>query len=187
MLAGLVAFGLGGVGLATAPLHHRPLAWWYAASALLLTGISLIASGSRGKLRPRLDSGSAPAGSEHALGRDPDVLVPMLGALITYKYRWINEWQLEKVLETQRKQHKQRKRLGDILLEMGLVTRSQLGIALDYQAAHLHDKRARTSRLSTAAGHTQDALKAAATTGRAAPSLDSAIDADDELVELLSQ
>jgi hypothetical protein len=186
MLAGLLVFGLGGVGLATAPLHHRPPAWWYVASALLLAGIFLIASGSRGRLRPRLASDASPPAREPALERDPDVLVPMLGALIVYKYRWINEWQLERVLEGQRKQRKQRKRLGEILLEMGLVTRSQLGIALDYQTAYLRDKRARVGRLSTVVGQAQYPPQTAATTGRAADSLDLAAGDDGELVELLS-
>ena len=59
--------------------------------------------------------------------------VPMLGALLVYKYQALTEEQLEHALEQQRKEGKNRRRLGEILLDMGLVSSAELRKALEYQ------------------------------------------------------
>jgi hypothetical protein len=111
----------------------------------------------------------------------------MLGALLVYKYRSITEWELEKALEMQRKLGKQRKRLGEILVEMGMVTRSQLGTALDYQAAYVREKRARSGR-SLAAPRQAHGLPQAGAGAEQAAGTPPWVPADDpELAELVRQ
>lgn len=59
--------------------------------------------------------------------------IPMLGALLVFKYGAITEEQLEQALEKQRAEGEGRRLLGGILLDMGLVSMAELQTALAYQ------------------------------------------------------
>jgi hypothetical protein len=111
----------------------------------------------------------------------------MLGALLVYKYQFIKEWQLDKALELQRKKRKQRQRLGDVLIEMGAVTRSQLRMALQYQEAYLQEKRAEAERKSAAHGHHSDSPRPAQAPRRSDEPLQAIAADDPELANLLSE
>ncbi len=128
------------------PLDKRSPAWWIGASFFALSGLCFSLLGRRAQSARRPRAAAPPAGQADLSERpsdDPDVLVPMLGVLLAFRYRVINEWQLEKALDIQRKQRKYKQSLGRILLEMGLVTQSQLQRALDYQKEYEQQKRAR--------------------------------------------
>jgi len=62
-----------------------------------------------------------------------DDSIPMLGALLVFKYKLITEDQLKHALEVQRKDGPNRRLLGGILLDMGLISSAELQTALAYQ------------------------------------------------------
>jgi hypothetical protein len=134
---GLVAAAAGGAGLPCAPPEPLRLPWQGAAAAVLLTGLYLVLSGVVARR-----SAPVPAAERASDDADePDVLLPMLGALLVYKFRRLSEAKLYKALEAQQNQGKRRRMLGDILLDMGFVTPAQLRQALDYQQEYLRRKR----------------------------------------------
>jgi hypothetical protein len=110
-------------------------AWWIGGTCLV-TGILLVMGGlaSRKKRIQRLLSSPEPSAGSLPAPRDPTM--PMLGALLVYKYRLITEGQLQRALEMQRKEKPNPRLLGDVLLEMGLITEAQLRKALDYQRSY---------------------------------------------------
>jgi hypothetical protein len=136
---------------------------------------------------PRATSDPIQPAGDPAPERDSNVLVPMLGALLVYKYQFIKEWQLDKALELQRKQRRQRRRLGDILLEMAVVTRSQLRMALDYQDAYLREKRANVGRKSAARGHAHASPQPTDASSQSTEPHQSALVGDAELAHLLTE
>jgi hypothetical protein len=71
-----------------------------------------------------------------------DFLVPLLGALLVYRYQALTEEQLQRALEQQRSEGPNRRLLGEILLDMSLVTERQLETALAYQQEEARRKRA---------------------------------------------
>jgi len=145
-LVGPAVFVIGCGAWALIPLDKRTPAWWIGASFFALSGLLLSLLGRRPQPARGAHAAPLPAGQPDRNGRrpdDPDVVVPMVGALLAFRFRAINEWQLEKALAVQRKQRKPRQSLGRILLEMGLVTQSQLRQALDYQREYERRKRAR--------------------------------------------
>lgn len=107
---------------------------WVIGGVCLVTGVALAAAGltsSRRRMQTLLRrKPRAPAPEQP---RDPTV--PMLGALLVYKYQVITEAQLQRALEQQQKEKRKGRRmlLGEVLLEMGLVKEPQLRAALDYQ------------------------------------------------------
>jgi len=145
-LIALAVFAGGCVAWALTPLDKRSPEWWAGALFLVLSGLCLALLGRKSQ-SARSASRTALAGKQSAVTGprtdDPEVLVPMLGALLAFKYQVINEWQLEKALAVQRKQGRHKQPLGTILVEMGLVTPAQLEQALSYQKEYEREKRAR--------------------------------------------
>jgi hypothetical protein len=125
---GLALAGEGGVLFADARTHYVGHGAWMglaamaAGSLLGLSGLYAFLVQARG---PRADQDALPVAPEPA--------VPMLGALLVYKYRLVTEEQLAEALEIQRKANEPRPRIGSILLEMGLLSMAQLHEALAYQ------------------------------------------------------
>ena len=152
-LVGIAMFATGCAALCLGPLAERSAASWVGASLLVVWGLWLCLLGRKARY-PARASAAAPRGNHPDVttpsSGEPDVLVPMLGALLAYKYQIINEWQLEKALAIQRKQGRRRQPLGRILLDMGLVTRSELEEALDHQKGYERRKRARPRDASSA-------------------------------------
>jgi hypothetical protein len=137
LVTGQVVVGVGlaavaGPLFAHASTTHDMPAWWIGGTCLV-TGVFLVIGGltSRKKRIQRLLLSPEPSTDSQRAPRDPTM--PMLGALLVYKYRVITESQLQRALEMQRKQKGNHERLGDLLLEMGLITEAQLRKALDYQ------------------------------------------------------
>jgi hypothetical protein len=56
-----------------------------------------------------------------------------LGELLVYRYQLITEDQRDAAL-TQQRESVGKRRLGEVLVEIGLVTQAQLQEALDYQS-----------------------------------------------------
>jgi hypothetical protein len=150
-LLGLALFAMGGAAWAVMPLAKHGPAWGVGASVLVLSGLCLSVLGPR--RRPACSANNAARAGEqpHYAARrpdDPEVLIPMLGVLLAFKYQAMNEWQLEKALAIQSRQGRRRQPLGRILLDMGCVTQSQLNEALRYQREYQRKKRARLPETS---------------------------------------
>jgi hypothetical protein len=136
MAVGVALGAVAGPVFAHAVVTQQIASWWVGGicvfTGVVLTVAGLTSSKRRAQrllvsARPTQENQSEDAAEPTGPG------VPMLGALLVYKYQVITEGQLERVLKEQQRRKKPRPRLGQLLLEMGLVTRSQLYRALEYQ------------------------------------------------------
>lgn len=69
--------------------------------------------------------------------------IPKLGALLVYKFELLTEEQLEQALEEQREEPEKKRRLGEILLDMGLISAADLRKALRYQRSQARSAEAK--------------------------------------------
>jgi hypothetical protein len=146
---GRLALGLGlaatgGVAFGHAWTSEHGHLWWVGA-VTLLSGVLLVLSGlySRRHIPPEPVHESSGEGDDteastprglHSVTLD-EPLVPLLGALLVYKFQYITHRELNTALEEQLEGGKKR-RLGDILVAKGLLSAEQLQEALDHQATY---------------------------------------------------
>ncbi|UCC69524.1 MAG: hypothetical protein JSV79_06360, partial [Armatimonadota bacterium] len=134
---GLVLAVGGGLAFGHALGEGQALLWWVG-GLIELAGVMLVLSAIyKTRAKPR------EAGEEYALGlRDEgEPVVPLLGALLVYKCRVLTQEQLSRALEEQLGDDRRKRRLGEILLEMGMVTESQLAEALEQQRLYVRGRR----------------------------------------------
>lgn len=129
---GRVVVGLGLGAIAGVSFGHawtsEKLSMWFVGAISLLAAVLLVLSALYAR------KGAVPAGR----GPEPAVrpvapgerLVPLLGALLVYKYQLISHQQLAAAIAEQKRS---KKRIGEILMQMGLITETQLREALEYQ------------------------------------------------------
>jgi len=120
---GRVATGFGlaiaaGADFGCAWAGGQTLLWWLGAAALVAGSVLMILG-------------------VYASRRPADML---LGALLVYKYQAVTEEQLEQALAEQGHQRGKKRRLGQILVDLGYLTQSQLSEALAYQRSYLQSK-----------------------------------------------
>ena len=137
VLVGIALGMLAGLAFQKAMVTSHSVFWWAGAVCLLIGGaavVSAITGAARRRERLNLLRAAESADSEP---RDPTM--PMLGALLVYKYQIISEGQLQRAMELQRKHTRKGRHLllGQVLSEMGLVTPSQLDEALEYQQSRV--------------------------------------------------
>ncbi len=126
---GLMLATVGGVAFGYAWTAEETPLWWVGAISLL-TGALLVLSGFYARSYPSgLDATTPTEESKEEVER----LVPLLGALLLYKYRWITQQQLNQALNKQKEEGEGKRRLGEILVDMGALTTQQLEEALQYQ------------------------------------------------------
>jgi hypothetical protein len=118
IILGFVLAIAAGAGFAFAWVGELAVMWGVSAVALLVGG-ALMAVGV-------------------CAARPPSEM--LLGALLVYKYRLITEEQLDVALAEQIGPDGTERRLGEILLEMGLVTEPQLAEALEFQQRYLRHR-----------------------------------------------
>lgn len=129
VIVGLALVGEGGVLYAHARTQAGGPSWWIGVVAVVL-GAALSLSGIYAiYARSRPEEVIVP----DSIPSRPEPAVPMLGALLVYKFQVITELELERALEQQRKEGKNRRRIGEILLDMGLISGAQLRKALEHQ------------------------------------------------------
>ena len=129
LVLGLAFVGEGGVLYADARTHWAGHGSWVGAVAALagaLVGLSGIC-GIHAHLR------SPKPNTSEDLPVEPEPSLPLLGAILIYKFRFISEDQLAAALEVQRKGGPPRRLLGGILLDMGALSMAELQQALSYQ------------------------------------------------------
>jgi hypothetical protein len=118
---GFVLGAISGVIFGYAWRGHELTQWWLAALLLLLASLITIVA----MLRPRiLLEPPRRAGGD-------DSSAPLLGAMLI-NYKLISENDLAKALTIQRKSGR---RLGKVLVEMGLITNAQVAELLEEQFA----------------------------------------------------
>ena len=138
VVVGLALSAVGGVAFGHAWTTDY-LPWWLVGAVSLLTGVLLILSAAYARSRPP-DTPLPPPAAE-AASEQPDPLVPLVGALLVYKFRYVTQEQLNRALELQRRRRNTGHRIGEVLVQMGAVTRPQLQEALSYQRAEADRKR----------------------------------------------
>jgi len=129
VVSGLCLATVGGVAFGHA-WTNESLPWWGVGGITLLVGLLLVLSGLYARSRPPgvTPEVVVPEGTRE----DQEPLVPLLGALLVYKYQLITHKQLREALEEQRKTVP-RRRLGEILVLKGLITLRELEEALAFQ------------------------------------------------------
>ncbi|MBN1459240.1 MAG: hypothetical protein JXA57_06875 [Armatimonadetes bacterium] len=138
LVVGVALAGVAGPLFAHAIMTGYTASWWIGGTCLA-TGVVLILAGLTGSKRraqellSRQEARLTAQRSPHAERGHRDPTMPMLGALLVYKYGVITETQLQRALSEQRKLGEPRPRLGEVLLDLGLVTDLQLRKALAYQ------------------------------------------------------
>jgi len=145
VLGGLALAATGGVAFGHA-WAQQSTQFWILGGVTLLAGALLVLSWLYARSGPRQpEEDEAPVSESEQPGEQRDVLVPLLGALLIYKYQLITHGQLNEALTEQRKSEP-RQLLGEILVEKKLITRAQLDRALQHQREHFRMKqRPRTS------------------------------------------
>jgi len=138
LVVGAALAGVAGPLFAHAIVTHYTASWWIGGTCLA-TGVVLILAGltsSKRRAQELLSRQADGAGAQEETSRagsPRDPTMPMLGALLVYKYGVITEAQLQRALAEQRRLGEPRPRLGEVLLDLGLVTDLQLRKALAYQ------------------------------------------------------
>lgn len=130
IVVGLLLASVGGVAFGHAWTAENTSLWWVGAISLL-TGALLVLSGFYARSYPsnHEELPTAPNEAEEPKER----LVPLLGALLIYKFRWITQQQLNEALHKQQEKGSSKHFLGEILVSLGFITNEQLEVALHYQ------------------------------------------------------
>jgi len=137
ILVGLTLATVGGVAFGHAWTSQGTPMWWVGAITLL-TGLLLVLSGIYVRSRPR---GAVPEVGVRGEPTDTgEPVVPLLGAILVYQFRWVTQQQLNKALEQQRSEGRDKRRIGEILLELEMITEAQLQEALARQDSLLQEK-----------------------------------------------
>ncbi len=129
LVLGLALAGEGGMLYAHARMQQGGPPLWIGVTAVLigavlsLSGICSIYA----RTRP------VEITTADGMPAQPDPGIPMLGALLVYKYQALTEQQLERALEQQRKEGPNNRRIGEILVDMGLISAADLQTALEHQ------------------------------------------------------
>ena len=130
-----LAMGVGGgVAFGHAWATKYAISWWVGVLSIV-AGILLVLSGVSAARRGREEEREEAVPLRHLDPREP--VVPLLGALLVYRYRMLTQEQLSRALEEQLRDDRRKRRLGEILLELEMVTEEQLAEVLEQQRLYL--------------------------------------------------
>ncbi len=129
VVVGLALAASGGAAIGHA-WTNESTPWWGIGGTTLMVGVLLVLSGLYARSRPQGLLPHVIITEEPTGGREPSV--PLLGALLVYKYQVITHRQLREALDEQKKTAP-RRRLGEILVLKGLITVGELEEALSFQ------------------------------------------------------
>jgi len=145
VIVGLSLAVAGGVAFGHAWTREYAPLWWVGGISLL-TGILVLLSVVYARSRPPAVSFETAVREASTQAQEP--LVPLLGALLVYKYQVISHKHLTQALARQKTE---KRLLGELLVDMKLITRAQLRQALDYQELQMERRReAAESKLESA-------------------------------------
>lgn len=138
LVIGLALAAIAGVVFGHAWTSARGSLWWVGGITLLTGGLLILSC-----LYTRCRVEELPVELEilaqPEAAREP--LVPLLGALLVYKFRYLSHEQLNRALLKRRTEYRGQRRLGQVLVEMGYITQSQLQEALDLQESYARSLR----------------------------------------------
>lgn len=138
VVTGLIMGAAGGIAFGHAWTSESG-PWWWVGAMSVTTGMLLVLSGLYARSRPPGVTPEFVARAEMPSAQEP--LVPLLGALLVYKYQRISHEQLEDALELQQAQRGRWRLIGEILVDMGAVTQADVEAALTYQRELSRQKR----------------------------------------------
>jgi hypothetical protein len=141
VVLGLILGAIGGVAFGHAWTNESAPMWWVGATSLL-AGILVLLSGLYARSRPPGTVPDLVPREEPTDEKEP--VVPLLGAVLLYKYQRISHRQLDEALAQQRKEGRKR-RLGEILVKMDFLSPSHLEQALEYQRSVMREKERRAA------------------------------------------
>jgi hypothetical protein len=131
VVVGLALAATGGVAFGHAWTNQdAPL--WGVGAITLLVGTLFVLSGVYARSHPSLVGTEVMAPDDPAGAGEP--LIPLLGAILVYKYQFITQKQLQQALSEQAHMDPHG-RLGEILVLKGMLTAAQLEEALHFQHA----------------------------------------------------
>jgi hypothetical protein len=137
VVMGLILGALGGVAFGHA-WTNSSAPWWWVGAISLLGGVLLLLSGLYARSRP---PGVTPdIVVREAAQSEQELVVPLLGALLIYKYQCLSHRQLDEALQEQRQQGPNRRLIGQILVDRGVITTAQLDTALEHQRTLVQEK-----------------------------------------------
>jgi hypothetical protein len=137
VVMGLILGAVGGVAFGHAWTNNSA-PWWWVGGVSLLGGVLLLLSGLYARSHP---PGVTPdIVVREAAPSEQDFVVPLLGALLIYKYQCLTHRQLDEALQEQRQQGANRRLIGQILVDKGAITAAQLDTALEHQRALAREK-----------------------------------------------
>jgi len=139
LVLGLALAGEGGMLYAHSRMQQGGPSLWIGVTAVLIGAVLSLSGICSIYARTRPVEITTPDG----MPAQPDPGIPMLGALLVYKFQALTEHQLERALEQQRKEGPNNRRIGEILLDMGLISAADLQNALEHQRS-LIPKRSET-------------------------------------------
>jgi len=148
VITGLGLSVAGGVAFGHAWTREYAPLWWVGGISLL-TGILVLLSVFYARSRPPAISLETAVREVSTQTQEP--LVPLLGALLVYKYQAISHKHLTQALTRQKTE---KRLLGEILVDMKLITRAQLRQALDYQELQMERRREAAESRSESADKT---------------------------------
>ncbi len=140
VVTGLILGAVGGVVFGHAWTSSSAPLWWVGAISLL-GGVLLLLSGLYARSRPPGATPDIVVRQEPAEEHEP--VVPLIGAILIYKYQCLTHRELDDALREQRARGPGRPLIGQILLEMGAITPTELETALEHQRALAREKRQR--------------------------------------------
>lgn len=136
LVVGLALVGEGGFLYADARTQAGGPSLWVGVIAVALGAVLSVSGVYSLYARGRAQGITVPIGTPSR----PEPAMPMLGALLVYKYQALGEEQLEKALDQQRREGANKRRIGEILLDMGFISAADLQKALEYQRAQARKK-----------------------------------------------
>jgi len=137
VVMGLILGAVGGVAFGHA-WTNSSAPWWWVGAISLLGGVLLLLSGLYARSRPPGVTPDIVVRQEHP--NEQEVVVPLLGALLIYKYQCLTHRELDEALREQREQGPGRRLIGQILVDMGAITTAQLDTALEHQRTLVREK-----------------------------------------------
>ncbi len=136
VIVGLALAATGGVAFGHAWTNEDMPMWWVGGISLCV-GVLLVLSGAYAKSRPpRHPPVEIIVPPKSVSAAEP--LVPLLGAILVFKFRYITQKQLSQALAEQVHSEPHR-RLGEILVLKGALTAAQLEEALALQQSVVPD------------------------------------------------
>lgn len=145
IILGICLAVLGGIAFGRA-CTGGGIGMWTFGGITLLAGLGLTLSGIRARYQPPSPH-FEPAKEEEEPAPTPEPVVPLLGALLVYKFGFLTHQRLQQALAEQTRSTP-RRRLGEILVQDGFITAGQLEEVVAFQHAAFEESETKDEPLA---------------------------------------